>query len=177
MLLNILVWSVVADLMQLKVSKSLHYIDSAIVGPFFAANVGVWIYMRHYLNIRILISILTEFKTVGPYELDWHAEQYKCWISNVIVLVLLSFLQSLNLFWLWCLLRSGFRYVVYNIKKDDRSDGEESADEADGKATAPKLEPPLIVISAAEEEEEESAAAMASGFAQPEKEGSTRMRG
>ncbi|KAK8131692.1 longevity assurance proteins LAG1/LAC1 [Apiospora sp. TS-2023a] len=167
----------------LAVSKSLHYIDSAIVGPFFAMNVGVWIYMRHYLNIRILISILTEFKTVGPYELDWHAEQYKCWISNVIVLVLLSFLQSLNLFWLWCLLRSGFRYVVYNIKKDDRSDGEESTNEGDEKPNGPNgklaLEPPLIVISAAEEEEEEeSAAAMASGFAKPEEEeGSTRMRG
>jgi very-long-chain ceramide synthase len=151
------------------------------VGPFFAANVGVWIYMRHYLNIRILISILTEFKTVGPYELDWQAEQYKCWISNVIVLVLLSFLQSLNLFWLWCLLRSGFRYVVYNIKKDDRSDAEESANEADEKSTSPNgkcaLEPPLIVISAAEEEEE-STAAMASGFAKPEDEGPiARMRG
>lgn len=163
-----------------QVSKSLHYIDSAIVGPFFAANVGVWIYMRHYLNIRILISILTEFKTVGPYELDWQAEQYKCWISNVIVLVLLSFLQSLNLFWLWCLLRSGFRYVVYNIKKDDRSDADESANEGDEKANGSNgklaLEPPLIVISAAEEEEE-SAAAMASGFAKLEEEGSSRMRG
>ncbi|KAK8068863.1 longevity assurance proteins LAG1/LAC1 [Apiospora phragmitis] len=146
----------------LAVSKSLHYIDSAIVGPFFATNVGV--------------STLTEFKTVGPYELDWHAEQYKCWISNVIVLVLLSFLQSLNLFWLWCLLRSGFRYVVYNIKKDDRSDAEESADEADEKATGPngkcRPEPPLIIISAAEEEEE---TATATGSAKPS--GSTRMRG
>ncbi|KAK7975396.1 hypothetical protein PG989_013859 [Apiospora arundinis] len=156
----------------LAVSKSLHYIDSAIVGPFFVTNVGVWIYMRHYLNIRILISILTEFKTVGPYELNWHTEQYKCWISNVIVLVLLSFLQSLNLFWLWCLLRSGFRYVVYNIKKDDRSDADESATEggAESNSKCPS-EPPLIIISAAEEEEE---TAKASGFAKPS--GSTRMR-
>ncbi|KAK8121261.1 TLC domain-containing protein [Apiospora kogelbergensis] len=157
----------------LAVSKSLHYIDSAIVGPFFATNVGVWIYMRHYLNIRILISILTEFKTVGPYELDWHAEQYKCWISNVIVLVLLSFLQSLNLFWLWCLLRSGFRYVVYNIKKDDRSEGEEDSATEDKATDANKQrpsEPPLIIISAAEEEE----TAKASGFDNPS--GSARMR-
>ncbi|KAK7942515.1 uncharacterized protein PG986_011628 [Apiospora aurea] len=161
----------------LAVSKSLHYIDSAIVGPFFATNVGVWIYMRHYLNIRILISILTEFKTVGPYELDWQAEQYKCWISNVIVLVLLSFLQSLNLFWLWCLLRSGFRYVVYNIKKDDRSEGEESANEGDEKSNNPARkgspEPPIIIISAADDEEE--TAAMATGLATDS--GSARMRG
>ena len=53
-------------------------------------------------------------------------QQYKCWISNVIVFLLLAALQALNVFWLFCLQRSAYRLVVYRIAKDDRSDAEES---------------------------------------------------
>lgn len=47
-------------------------------------------------------------------------------ISNVIIFGLLAALQALNLFWLYCLLRSAYRFVVYKIAKDDRSEAEES---------------------------------------------------
>jgi very-long-chain ceramide synthase len=100
------------------------------VGTFFGINIGVWVYLRHYLNLRIIFSLFSEFRTVGPYELDWDAQQYKCLLSNVITLALLAGLQSLNLFWLYCLLRSAYRFVVYNVAKDDRSETEES--EAEG---------------------------------------------
>ncbi|RDL33013.1 Uncharacterized protein BP5553_08452 [Venustampulla echinocandica] len=109
----------------LALSKSLHYIDSPMVGLYFGTSIGAWIYLRHYLNIRIFISLFNEFRTVGPYEMNWETGQYKSPFSNTIAIVLLGSLQSLNLFWLYCLLRSAFRFVVYNVAKDDRSDTSE----------------------------------------------------
>ncbi len=91
---------------------------------------AAWIYLRHYINLRILYSLLTDFRTVGPYEVNWETGQYKCWISNVIAFGLLAALQALNLFWLYCLLRSAYRLVFFSIAKDDRSEAEESDVEA-----------------------------------------------
>ncbi|RYP69092.1 hypothetical protein DL771_006323 [Monosporascus sp. 5C6A] len=109
----------------LAVSKSLNYIRSPIVGPFYGVFICVWTYLRHYQNLRIIASLLTEFRSVGPYELNWETEQYKCLLSNVITFVLLAALQLLNLFWIYYILRSGYRYAVHNIAKDDRSEESE----------------------------------------------------
>lgn len=113
----------------LATSKTLNYLDSEIVGPFFIAFIGVWVYLRHYLNLKILYSILTEFATVGPFELNWETEQYKCWISQAITFALLLALQAVNFYWLILMLRIGYRYVFQNITKDDRSDDEEEDQE------------------------------------------------
>lgn len=91
-------------------------------------------YLRHYVNLKILASILTEFRTIGPYGLDWEAEQYKCEISNVIAFALLAALQALNLFWLYCLLRNGYRFVVLGVAKDDREEDEDNENDARGPA-------------------------------------------
>jgi acyl-CoA-dependent ceramide synthase len=96
----------------------------------------VWIYLRHYLNLRILASLFTEFKTVGPYELDWEGGQYKCTLSFVITLTLLSALQSLNLFWLFFILRIAYRFVVHNVAKDDRSEDETETELIEDSAAA-----------------------------------------
>lgn len=93
---------------------------------YFGTSIGAWIYLRHYQNLRIILSLFNEFRTVGPYEFDWDAGQYKGPLSNAITFGLLASLQALNLFWLYCLLRSAFRFVVYDIVKDDRSEVEES---------------------------------------------------
>jgi acyl-CoA-dependent ceramide synthase len=95
------------------------------VGPYFAFFIFVWLYLRHYLNLRILWSGFNEFKTVGPYELDWETEQYKCWISNYITMALLASLQSLNLFWLYYILRIAYRFVFFHVHEDDRSDNDD----------------------------------------------------
>lgn len=100
---------------------------------------SVWIYMRHYLNLRIIWSLFTEFRTVGPFELDWAGQQYKCWISQYITLILLSSLQALNLFWLFLILRIAYRLVLYNIAEDDRSDNEEEPEEVDEPEKTPLL--------------------------------------
>jgi acyl-CoA-dependent ceramide synthase len=109
------------------------------MGPYYFTFMCVWIYTRHYLNLRIIYSLFTEFKTVGPYELNWETEQYKCDISFVITLILLSSLQALNLFWLFFVLRIAYRFVVHNVAKDDRSDAEESELEDDTANGKPKV--------------------------------------
>ncbi|KXX81180.1 Sphingosine N-acyltransferase LAG1 [Madurella mycetomatis] len=107
-------------------SKSLNYLDHPAQGGSFAFCIAVWIYLRHYINLNILYSIATEFRTVGPFELNWETQQYKCWISQAITFGLLAALQALNLFWLYCLFRSAYRFVFLGIAKDDRSEAEES---------------------------------------------------
>ena len=86
---------------------------------------GVWVYLRHYLNLRILWATLTEFRSVGPFELDWETQQYKCWISQYITFSLLALLQAVNLFWLFLILRIAKNYVFSNAIADERSDSEE----------------------------------------------------
>ncbi|KAI0480771.1 longevity assurance proteins LAG1/LAC1 [Xylariaceae sp. FL0804] len=110
----------------LATSKVLNYIDHYLVGPYFFLFMCVWIYLRHFLNLRIIWSLFTEFRTVGPYELNWETEQYKCDIAFVITFSLLASLQALNLFWLFFILRIAYRFVVYSTAEDDRSEAEES---------------------------------------------------
>lgn len=109
-----------------QLSKSLHYYAPDVMIPFYAASVVSWVYLRHVLNLRVLYSILTEFHTVGPYELNWETQQYKCWISKIITFSLLAVLQALNLFWLYYLLRSAFKFLATGEKKDDRSEPDAS---------------------------------------------------
>jgi acyl-CoA-dependent ceramide synthase len=108
--------------------------------------------MRHYLNLRILWSEFNEFKTVGPYELDWATEQYKCSISHYISTALLASLQCLNIFWLYYILRIAYRFLLTNVAQDDRSDDEEielaegkELDKLDSKGSNTGSAPELMV--------------------------------
>ncbi|KAF4551327.1 TLC domain-containing protein 1 [Elsinoe fawcettii] len=109
----------------LATSKVLNYLDSPLTLPYFFLFIGVWTYMRHYINLCILWSVLTEFRTVGPFVLNWDTQQYKCSLSQVICFSLLATLQAVNLFWLFLILRIGYRFVTTKVGKDDRSDDEE----------------------------------------------------
>lgn len=115
----------------LAASKTLNYLDSPASGPFFVFFVFVWIYLRHYINLRILWSVLTEFKTVGEWELNWDTQQYKCWISQPIVFTLLFALQLLNAYWLFLIIRILYRYALGAVPEDDRSDDEEEDEEGE----------------------------------------------
>ncbi|TVY29851.1 Sphingosine N-acyltransferase-like protein [Lachnellula hyalina] len=110
----------------LATSKTLNYLDHPLVGPYFGFFIVAWCYLRHYLNLRILWSEFNEFKTVGPYELDWETEQYKCDLSHWISTFLLASLQGLNIFWLYYILRIAYRFLFYNVAEDDRSDNDEN---------------------------------------------------
>ncbi|PHH58717.1 hypothetical protein CDD82_2764 [Ophiocordyceps australis] len=109
----------------LATSKILNYIDHPLVGPYFFLFIVVWIYMRHIINLRILWSLFTDFRHVGPFELNWNTQQYKCWISQYITTALLASLQALNLFWLFCIIRIAYRLVWLNVAEDDRSEDED----------------------------------------------------
>ncbi|KAK5989158.1 Sphingosine N-acyltransferase-like protein FUM17 [Cladobotryum mycophilum] len=126
-------------------SKVLNYLDHPIVAPYFALFVGVWVYLRHVINIRIIWSIFTEFKTIGPFEMDWEAEQYKCPLSQVITSGLLSCLQALNLFWLFYILRIAFRFIRDKEATDDRSEDEDEDSEVSVQKTKGKKVPALEV--------------------------------
>lgn len=91
----------------------------------------IWGYTRHYLNLRILYSILTTFKTVGPYELNWDTQQYKCWISQYITFSLLASLQAVNLFWWFFICRIAYRFIVFSTADDDRSEYEPTDEEVE----------------------------------------------
>lgn len=127
----------------LQTSKLLNYLDSAFTGPYFGMFICIWIYLRHYINLKILASLLPvfsftllgrtfetgQFSTVGDYELNWTTQQYKCWIAQVIAFFLLAGLQAINLFWVALLLRIMFRYIRKGEQKDERSDYEEDEEE------------------------------------------------
>ena len=106
------------------------------MGPYFAVFIGAWIYLRHYLNLVILYSEFNEFKTVGPYELNWETEQYKCELSHWISTFLLGCLQALNLFWLYHIIRIAYRFAVTTVVIDDRSDEDSEEEEEQQKILA-----------------------------------------
>lgn len=110
-------------------SKTLNYINSPVEAPFFLLFVFVWIYTRHWLNLKILWSVLFEYLTVGPSILDFKTQQYKCWISQPMVFTLILALQLVNAYWLFLIIRILIRFVVYNVKKDERSDSESDEEE------------------------------------------------
>lgn len=110
-------------------SKTLNYLDSPLTGPALIIFVFVWVYLRHYINLRILWSILTEFRTVGEWELNWDTQQYKCWISQPIVFGLIFILQILNAYWLFLILRILYRFVIGGVAEDERSEDEDEEEE------------------------------------------------
>ncbi|KAL8737983.1 MAG: hypothetical protein Q9181_001165 [Wetmoreana brouardii] len=117
----------------LATSKTLSYLDSRIVSPYFAFFILVWVYLRHYINLRILHSITNygTFATIGSFDLNWETEQYKCWISQYITFSLLAGLQALNVFWLYFIGKVAVRVGRGGKKRDDRSDDEEDEEEGE----------------------------------------------
>ena len=117
----------------LATSKTLNYLNHPITVPFYALFIAVWVYLRHFINLKIIWSLFTEFTTVGPYELNWETQQYKCPLSQAITASLLISLQALNLFWLFYILRIAYRVLAHNVAKDDRSDDEDEVEEVNEK--------------------------------------------
>lgn len=113
----------------------LNYLDHPLVTPYFLVFMAAWVYLRHFINLKIIVSLFTEYPTVGPYVLDWAAGQYKCELARWITLALLASLQALNMVWLFYIVRIAYRLVVHNIAEDERSDAEDEDEEVE--ATKP----------------------------------------
>lgn len=113
----------------------------------------MWIYLRHYINLCILWATLTEFRTVGPFELNWETQQYKCWISQYITFSLLACLQAVNIFWLYLILRIAKDFVFNKVAQDVRSDDEETEEDSNQetskllqKDTGVNIDSPMVLV-------------------------------
>ena len=62
---------------------------------------------------------------MGLWVLDWDKQYYKCWISQYVTFGLLSIIQSLDLYWLYLILRIAARIINGGEQKDDREDDDE----------------------------------------------------
>lgn len=116
----------VSDLL-LSYSKIFNYLDSPLTPYVFFIFATGWAYTRHYLNMKILWSVLTEFRTVGEYRLNFAVQQYKCWISLPIVFTLIGALQLVQLYWFFLILRIAYRITFKGVTADDRSDEEDES--------------------------------------------------
>lgn len=124
----------------LALSKTLNYLDHPMTPTIFIVFICHWVYLRHWVNMRILWSILTEFRTVGNYVLNFATQQYKCWISLPIVFTLLAALQLVNLYWMFLILRILYRLLKDNVRKDERSDSESEEEEEEESTPSPAEE-------------------------------------
>ena len=113
----------------LGMSKTLNYVNSPMEVPFFALFMVIWIYTRHWLNLKILWSVIFEYSQIGPSILDFKTQQYKCWISQPMVFTLIMALQLVNAYWLFLICRIMLRVLIFNIKKDERSDSDSEEEE------------------------------------------------
>ena len=123
-----------ADISCSKTSKTLNYINSPLVVPYFSVFIVIWTYLRHYINLVILYATLTEFRSVGAFDLNWETQQYKCWISQYITFALLAILQSINMLWLFFIGRIAYNIAFAKLIQDVRSDDEESGEEKEGES-------------------------------------------
>lgn len=130
----------------MQTSKVLNYLNSPITGPYFVTFIGVWFYLRHYLNLHILWAVLTEFRTVGPYELNWETQQYKCWISQIITFSLLFALQAVNVFWFVLIVRILWRFVRSSVAKDERSDDEDEEEDEVQEEEKQRIDVPTVEL-------------------------------
>jgi acyl-CoA-dependent ceramide synthase len=115
----------------LATSKTLNYLDHPLIGPYFGVFILVWVYMRHFINLKIIFSLFTQFETVGPWLLDWDRQYYKSRLAQVIAIVLLGSLQAVNLFWLWFILRIAKRFILNKEAVDERSEDEDNGNDDD----------------------------------------------
>ena len=109
-------------------SKDVNYIESVLTPYVFTMFVCSWVYLRHYINIKILWSVLTEFKSVGEYRLNFALQQYKCWISLPIVFTLIGALQLVQIYWFVLILKVLYRILTMSNYVDIRSDADEDND-------------------------------------------------
>jgi len=97
----------------LAVSKVLNYLQLTMGVPTFAIFVVVWSYFRHYLNLRIIESVWSEFSLIPDTSKQWKTADgvWMVWWMQYQVLVPIILLQLVNLFWYFLIWRILLRYT------------------------------------------------------------------
>ncbi|KAM6495801.1 TLC domain containing protein [Amanita muscaria] len=113
-------------------SKLLNYMQWDIAKLYaFAFFMCVWTYFRHYLNLRILWSVWSEFRLIPEHTKQWKIND-GVWLPQWMryqVFAPLVLLQLLNLFWFYLMWRILLRALVTSQVDDDRSDDDDDKDE------------------------------------------------
>jgi hypothetical protein len=82
----------------------------------------------------------SDFASIGPYELNWVTQQYKCWISQYITFGLLLALQLVNMFWFYLILRILWRLLMtWGEEVEDVRSEDDEEEEVDRQVTLDEL--------------------------------------
>jgi len=111
-------------------AKCLNYIkyqrSSEVV---FGIMLCTWTYFRHYLNLKILWSVWTQYDVYVPATARYFRPQDRVWLAPWMkyqVFVPIMLLQFVNLFWYYLIWRIVVRIIIGQDLKDIRSSDEES---------------------------------------------------
>ncbi|EPT03761.1 hypothetical protein FOMPIDRAFT_1058579 [Fomitopsis schrenkii] len=114
-----------------KIMNYIQYTRSKIFG--FLVLFLTWSYFRHWLNLKILYSVWTEFDLMPETSKRWSPEDgvWMVWWMKYQIWTPILLLQFLNIFWYFLILRVAYRAVAMGAKStlsDVRSDDEDSDD-------------------------------------------------
>ncbi|EJU06038.1 longevity assurance proteins LAG1/LAC1 [Dacryopinax primogenitus] len=112
----------------LSVSKILNYLKLDRISVIsFIWFIGVWTYMRHYLNLRMLYSVWTQFELIAPENREWDPPRgvWLAWWMKYQIFVPIALIQLLNIFWYLLMWRVLYRAVFGTVIGDERSDDED----------------------------------------------------
>ncbi|KAJ2608681.1 Sphingosine N-acyltransferase lag1 [Coemansia sp. RSA 1365] len=96
----------------------------------FVVFIFSWIYTRHYLYIKIMLSLIYESRLYIPYDM-WIPEKnaYFTWKVQWTFVALLAILQLLIIYWFALVLRIVYRIVFLGNLEDNRSDSEDDGED------------------------------------------------
>ncbi|KAJ2083620.1 Sphingosine N-acyltransferase lag1 [Coemansia sp. RSA 988] len=142
---NLLVWSLYANFTRignailctmdladifLSAAKCLRYLKMEKLSvTSFVVFILSWIYTRHYLYMKIMLSIINESRQYIPKDM-WHPEKGAYASTNVLLVfsILLGVLQLLLIYWYVLMMRIVYRFIFNGNLEDNRSDSEDDGD-------------------------------------------------
>lgn len=95
----------------LAISKCINYVDGTETASAisFAIFVPIWTYFRHYLNIVILLALVTQWHLIDPSNYDDSFNIFRLQVMTPelqwITFASIAALQAVNLFWYWAIWR------------------------------------------------------------------------
>jgi len=112
----------------LALSKICNYLNLETTKSFtFVTFFVIWTYFRHWLNLRMLWSVWTEFELIPASARFFHPRDgvwMAGWMQYQIFIPMLLLL-CLNFFWYFLMCRILYRAVFGGVISDDRSDDED----------------------------------------------------
>ncbi|KAJ1732438.1 Sphingosine N-acyltransferase lag1 [Coemansia biformis] len=98
----------------------------------FAVFVLSWVYTRHYLYMKMVLSLINHSQLYLDYD-NWYPERGSFYNENIVVgfSALLLTLQALIIYWFALVLRIIYRVIFLSNLEDSRSDSEDGQGDDD----------------------------------------------